>query len=192
MSNHLLNLCASYAEICSGVEYFRLFVEHSSDACCHCETDIGVDIDLANGELSGMTEFFFRNTYCVRELSAEGVDFLNIFLRNGGCAVKNDRESGESLAYFFENVETERRGNEDTVSVSCALSGCELVCAVGCADGNSEGVNAGSANEVFNLFGLCVGRMFCAYLVFNACKNAELAFCNLLRRERERIQQPSL
>ena len=125
-----------------------------------------------------MTELFFRNTNCVRELSAEGVDFLNIFLRNGGCAVKNYGESGESLAYFFENVETERRGNEDTVCISCALSGCELVCAVGCADGNSEGVDAGSANEVFNLFGLCVGRMFCAYLVFNACKNAELAFYN--------------
>ena len=78
---------------------------------------------LQTEQLSCMTEFFFRNTYCVRELSAEGVDFLNIFLRNGGCAVKNDRESGESLAYFFENVETERRGNEDTVSVSCALSG---------------------------------------------------------------------
>ena len=71
-------------------------------------------------------------------LTAESIDLSNVFLRNGGSTVENDREAGESHADFFEDVEAKRRRNEDTLFVSCALCGSELVCAVAGADSDSK------------------------------------------------------
>ena len=126
--NHLLDLFTSYLEVCSGVERCGIFIEYSADTCCHSETDIRVDVDLTYSHLSRTAELLFGDTYCVGKLAAESVDLSYVFLRNRGSTVENDRELGESLLDLFENVEAERGRNEDTLFVSCALSGCELIC----------------------------------------------------------------
>ena len=178
MENHLTHFVTSYGEVGSGVEYVGLLCEDSSDTRCHCKTDIGVDIDLTYSHGSCLSELLFGNTDSIRELAADGVDLLNVFLRNGGRTVENDREAGESLFDFFENIETERRGNENTLFVSCALFSSELVSAVRCTDRDSKRVNACAFNEFLNFFGTCVGRMFCNNVVFNACENAKFTFYN--------------
>ena len=103
-----------------------------------------------------MAELFFRNADSVGHSAAVVVDHLNVVLRNGRRTVENDREAGEAFAYFFQNVEAERRGNEDTLFVSGALFGFEFIRAVGSADSDSEGVNAGFLNEFFHFFGINV------------------------------------
>ena len=110
MRNHLLNLSASNGEVGSGVKYLGLIVHNAADTCGHSETDIGVDIDLADSHGSSLAELLLGDTYSVGKLAAESVDLSNVLLRNGRSAVENDGESGESLLDFFENVEAERRG----------------------------------------------------------------------------------
>ena len=176
MLNHCLNFFTSNGKVRSGVEYGRIVAQNAADTCGESKTDIGVDVDLADCHGSCLAELFFRNTNCVGEVTAEGVDFLNVFLRNGGSAVENDRETGKSLFDFSEDVETERRRNEDALFVSGALLSSELVSAVGSTDGDCERVNAGLGNEFFNFFRLGVGRMFCYNVIFNTCENAEFAF----------------
>ena len=127
-----------------------------TDACCHAQTEVGVDVDLADCELSCLTELLLRDADSVRHLTAELVDDGNVLLRYGRRTVENDRESGDSLHALFENVESERRRYEDTLLVSCALCRCELVCAMGCTDSDCERVNACSGNEFLNLFRSCV------------------------------------
>ena len=176
--NHRLNFLACNGKIRSGVEYGGIVAHYAADTCGESKTDIGVDVDLADCHGSCLAELFFRNTNCVGEVTAEGVDFLNVFLRNGGSTVENDREAGKSLFDFSKDVETERRRNEDTLFVSGALLSSELVSTVRSTDGDCERVNAGLGNEFFNFFGLGVRRMFSNNVIFNTCENAEFAFYN--------------
>ena len=117
--NHLLNLSASNGEVSSGVKYGGLVCHHAADTCGHSETDIGVDIDLANCHACSLAKLFFRNTNSIRQSAAEFVDFLNIFLGYGGSAVENDREAGESLFDLFENIEAKRRRMPCSFLVHC-------------------------------------------------------------------------
>ena len=174
--NHCLNLFARNGEVGSGVEYGGIVAENAADTCGERKTDIGVDIDLTYSHGSGAAELFLGNTYCIGKVTAKSVDLFDVFLGNGGSAVENDRESGKSLFDFSENVETERRRNENALFVSGALLSGELVSAVRSTDGDGEGVNAGLGDEFFNLFGLGVGGMFSSDVIFNACENAELTF----------------
>ena len=70
--------------------------------------------------------------------------------------MENDRESRQSLCYFFKYVETQWRRYEDAFFVSCALCRCELVCAVGSSDCNCQRIAACSAYEFFNFFRSCI------------------------------------
>ena len=127
MLDHLLNFLTSDLEVISGVERCGVVGKNAADACGHSKTDIGVDIDLTNSHLSCATKLLLGNAYCIGELTAESVDLCNVFLGNRGCAVENDRELGKSLADLFENVEAERRRNEDALLVSCALCGSDTI-----------------------------------------------------------------
>ena len=131
MLNHILNLGTSYGEVASGVEYGGLVCEYAADTCGHSKADIGVDVDLTNCHGCSLSELLLGNTDSVGHLAAEGVDLSNKVLRNAGCAVKNDRESGKSLFDLLENIEAERGRNKDALLVSGTLLGSELVCAVG-------------------------------------------------------------
>ena len=177
MSYHVLNGLTSGLQVLAGIKMIRMLSEVLTDVTGHCKTDIGVDIDLTYGQLSCLTELLFRNTYGVRHVAAVLVNHLNEFLRNRAGTVKNDRETGQSLDTLFENVETERRGNKDAVSISRALCSRELICAVRGSDCDCKGVTSGSCNEFLNL--LRTGVAFLTglnnNLILNTCEGTELS-----------------
>ena len=107
-----------------------------------------------------MAKHFFWYADSVVELTAVLVDDLYELLRYGRCAVEYDWELRQSLAYFFENVETK-------LWLGTRL---ELERAVGSTDCNCERVNARLGYELFNFFRACVRTVFCGYLyvVLNA------------------------
>ena len=141
-------------------------------------TDIGVDVDLADGHACSLAQLFLGDTDGVGQLAADGVDLTDVLLGNRGSTVENDGELGKALADLLENIEAKRRRNKDALLVSCALCGSELVCAVGGTDRDREGVNTGAGNEILNLFGTGVGGVLSANFILNACKNTELALNN--------------
>ena len=81
VSNHVLNCLASGLKVLAGIEVIRMLCEVLTDVTCHSKTDVGVDVDLANSECSCLTELLFRDTDCVRHVSAILVNHLNEFLR---------------------------------------------------------------------------------------------------------------
>ena len=135
-----------------------------------------VKIALTNCKGSSLAELLLGDTYRVGKLTAESVDLLDVLLRYGGCAVQNYRESGDLFHDLLENIKAERGRNEDTLFVSRALLGRELICAVGGTDSNSEGVNTGLGNELLNLLGTGVGGILGGNrnLVLNAGQRAQL------------------
>lgn len=104
----------------------RVVCENTADSGCHGETDIGVDIYLADCHLSRMTEFIFGDADSIGKLAAESVYFLYIFLRNGRSAVQNYREAGKSLGDFLENIEAERGGTRMPSAFLVHCSGVNL------------------------------------------------------------------
>ena len=176
MTNELFDVGSCGFEIFSRVELFGMFGEEFTNGAGKSETEVGVDIYLADCAACRFAELFFGNADCVGHLAAVFVYHLYIVLRNGGRAVENDREAGEAFFTFVENVETERRRNEDSLFVSGALSGGEFVCAVGSADSDGEGVASGLGNEFFDFFGTGVRTDCVAYFVFDSGKCAELCF----------------
>ena len=105
-------------------------MEYLTDSCSHSKTDIGVDVDLTYCHGSCLAELLLGNTNCIGKLSAQCIDDLYALRCNRGSTVKNDRELRESLLDLCKNVKTKRRGNQNALLVSCALLGCELICAV--------------------------------------------------------------
>lgn len=104
---HLLDLVTSDLEVAAGVKYGGLCGHYAADACGERETDIRVDIDLADCHLSSAAKQLLRNALSAVELTAASVDLVNELRNNGGCAVKNDREAGEALAYLLEDIEAQ-------------------------------------------------------------------------------------
>ena len=155
-------------------------MQNAADTSGHGKTDIGVDVDLADSHAGSLAELALGDTDSVRELAADGVDLLDVLLRNRGSTVKNDREAGQAAANLFEDVEAERRRNQNALFVAGALLGGELICAVGGADGDGEGVNTGAGDEFLDLFGTGVGGILSADLdvVLDAGQTAELALDN--------------
>ena len=105
--------------------------------------EVAVDVDFANSHLSSFSQFGFGDTDCIGHVATELVNDGNLVLRNGGCTVKNDGEAGQSLADFFQDVQTEFR----------VLTGLEFVCAVRSTDCDCKRVDARSCREFFNFVG---------------------------------------
>ena len=82
VSNHILNCLTCRFEILTGIEVIRMLCKVLTDDSCHCETDVGVDVDLADCELCCLSELIFGDTDCIRHISAVLVDHLYEFLRN--------------------------------------------------------------------------------------------------------------
>ena len=82
MNVEFLHLVTGGAEILAGIELTGLLVEYFTHGGCHCKTAVGVDVDLADCALGGLTKLLLGNTYCIRKLATVGVDDVNILLRN--------------------------------------------------------------------------------------------------------------
>ncbi len=151
-----------------------------TDTSRHSETQVGVDVDLADSGFSSLAELILRNAYSISELAAVVVDDLDILRNNGGSTMENNRELRNLLLDFSEDVETQFRRYENAVSVARALFRFELECTMARADCDSEGVNARLANEFLNLFRLRVSCFVSSnlYIIFDAGELTELSFDN--------------
>lgn len=61
MGNHGLDGILAGLQILTGVKVIGMLVEVAADAGSHGKTQVGVDIDLANGHAGGGTELFLGN-----------------------------------------------------------------------------------------------------------------------------------
>ena len=82
MSDHVLDGLTCGFQILTGIEMIRMLSEMLADNGCHCKTDIGVDVDLADCEFCSMAKFFFGDADGIGHVSAVLVDDLYEFLRN--------------------------------------------------------------------------------------------------------------
>ena len=100
---------AGRSQIFAGIEFRGLLNEDFTDSGGHGKTAIGVDVDLADSGLGSFTELIFTDTDGIFELSAMGIDDGNLILRNAGRTVQHDRETGDALFDFSENIQTDFR-----------------------------------------------------------------------------------
>ena len=126
-----------------------MLVEELPDGAGHGQTQVGVDVDLADSALSGLAELLLGDADGIRHLAAVGVDHLHIVLGNGGGAVEHNGEPGQALDHLVQNVKAQRRRNQLALFVAGALGGGELIG----ADGDGQGVAAGLGDELLHLFG---------------------------------------
>ena len=155
----------------------RILVEVLTDGAGHGQTQIGVDVDLADRSSGSLTQLLLRNTNGIGHLAAMLIDHLHILLRYGRRTVQNDGEAGQSLGDFLQNVETQGRRNQLALLVAGALICSELVSAVGGADGNSQGIAAGTGHKFLNLFGTGIMRPLGGYIhiILDAGQSAQLS-----------------
>ena len=97
VSNDRLDVRAAVGQVLTGIEVIRMLHEVLADACGQAEAQVGVDVDLADCASCSLTKLIFRNADSILQGAAVLVDDLDIFLRNGGRSVQNDREARESL-----------------------------------------------------------------------------------------------
>ena len=94
--------------------------------------------------------------------------------------MQNDGEAGQTAGDLFQHVETQCGRNQDALLVDGALLGSELVCTVGSADSDSQGVAAGTGHELFDFLGTGVGSSLSSNidLVLDASQGAQLSLDN--------------
>ena len=180
VGNHVLDSLTSRLQVLARVEVIRMLSEVLADRGGHGQTNIGVDIDLADGQLCSVTQLFLRNADCIRHLAAELVDLVNKLTRYGRGTVQYDREARQTLGNFLKYVETQRRRHQNALLVAGALIRGELVSAVRGADCDSQRVTAGAGYELLNLFRMGVGGILSGnlYVILYASQGAELSLDN--------------
>ena len=66
MTDELLDVGAGGLEVLARVEVIRMLSHVFSDVTSHSKTDIGIDVDLADGQLCSVTQLFLRNADCIQ------------------------------------------------------------------------------------------------------------------------------
>ena len=149
-----------------------------ADICSHGKTDVRIDVDLADGRFRCLTELVLGDADGVGHVAAVGVDHFDEFLGHGGGTMQDDGEARKTPGHFLQHIEPERRGYQNAVFVSGALFGTELVGAVGCADGDGQGVAARAGYEFLHFFGTGVAGLtgFHYDFVLNTFQCAQFGF----------------
>ena len=160
VANDLLDVGAGGFQVLTGVEMIGMLVEVLTNGAGHGQAQVRVDVDLADGELSHMTQLLLRHANGARHRAAVSIDHLDVVLRDGRRAVQNDREARKLADNLFQDVEAQLR-------VGARL---ELVSAMRGADGDGQGVTAGLGDELLNLFRTGVVRVISSnvHFVLNA------------------------
>ena len=121
VSYDVMDELTAVGQVLTRVEVIRMLSHVLTDAGSQAETEVGVDVDLADRQGSCFTELIFGDTDSISQVAAVGVDDLNVFRYDGRCAVEYDREARQAFGNVFEDVEAERRRYENAVSVAGAL-----------------------------------------------------------------------
>ena len=177
MLNQFLDVGTAISNVLTRVKVFRMSHEVLTDTSRKSQTQVRVDVDLANCGFSSLAELIFRNTNSIVQFAAVSVDDLNVLRNNGRSTMENDRELRNLLLDFSENVETQFRRYENAVSVARALFRLELECAMGSTDSDSQRIYASFFDEFFNFFRLRVSCFMSSNLniIFDTSQFAELS-----------------
>lgn len=124
--NELFDVGAAVCAVLARIEMLRMSHEVLADTSRHSETQIGVDVDLADCGFCSLAELIFRDADSIVELATVVVDDLDVLRDNGGSTVQDDRELRNLLLDLSEDIETQFRRYEDAVSVARALFRFEL------------------------------------------------------------------
>ena len=157
MADNFLDVGTGRLQVLTGVKVRGVLSEVLTNSAGHGQAQVGVDVDLADGQGGSLAQLILGDTDGVGHLAAVGVDHGDVLLGNGGRTVQDDGEAGQALGDLFQNVETQSGRNQDAFLVQGALLGSELVSAVGGADGDGQGVAAGTGDELFDFLGTGVG-----------------------------------
>ena len=171
----ILYVLSADFQILSGIEHFRFVEQHLTNAGGHSQTQVGIDVDLADRGLSGAAQHILRNADGVCQISAVLLNNLYILLRYGGCSVKHDGESGQSLGNFVQNVEAKLG----------FLAGFELESAVAGSDGDCQGIHAGAGYKLLYLVRMGVGSVSVAYfyIILDTCQLSQLTLFDTVRED---------
>ena len=131
-------------EVLTGVKVVGMLGHVLTDGGGHGQTQVAVDIDLADGHLGGVAQHLLGDADGIGHLAAEAVDGFNIGLNDRGRTVQNDGEAGQTLADLLQDIEAQLG----------LLAGLELVGAVAGADGDGQGVYAGAGHKFLYLGGV--------------------------------------
>ena len=172
----LLERLTSWTEVLTWVKFSWVFSEDLTYSSGHSQTTIRVDVDLADGALRSLTELLFGDTDSILEGTTELVDRSDFVLRYAGRTVEYDGEARDLLFDLSEDVEAEGGRYEDTVSITLALLGRELVSTVRRTDGDSQRVNTRLADEVDYFFRLGVGVVLSYDIIFDTSEDTEFTF----------------
>ena len=82
--DHLLHSLSGRLQIASRVEIRRILAERFTDGTCHSQTDIGVDIDLADSHRGSLAEHVFRDAFRAEDFAAMALHFST----NSGMTVE--------------------------------------------------------------------------------------------------------
>ena len=149
MRNELFDVVASRREILTRVEVIRMLNEMFADTGSHRKAKVGVDVDFADSGFRGFAELIFGNADSVFQVAAVVVDDFDVFGNDRGRAVKDNREAGDFLFDFFENVKAQfGRFKNAGFGIARALFGREFECAVAGADSDCQRVATGLFDEL--------------------------------------------
>ena len=85
--DHVLDRLSCGFEILSGIEVLRVLREIFPDVSGHGQTNIGIDVDLADGKLCCVAKLILGDTDRIGHVAAICVHHLDKLLRNGGRSV---------------------------------------------------------------------------------------------------------
>ena len=90
--------------------------------------------------------------------------------------MEHDGEAGQALGDLLQHIEAQGRRDQDALLVAGALGRGELIGAVAGADGDGQGVAAGSGHELLHLLGAGVGGILGGdlHIVLHAGQGAQL------------------
>ena len=166
MRNNILHVLTASLQISARIEYGRILDEDFADAGGHAETKVRVNVDLADCAACCLTKLIFRNTDCILKRAAVCIDDLDIFLRDGGSSVQDDREARKPLGNLIEDIEAKLR--------LCARL--KLVSTMAGSDCDGQRINAGLIDELFHVLRIRVGRILSGNIdiILNACQRSKL------------------
>jgi len=175
--NQLLDVCTGRLQVLTRIKLRGVVIEELADGAGHGQTQIGVNVDLADSHGSGLAQLLGRNTDSVRHVAAVLVDHLHVLLRNGRRTVQNDGESRQTLGDVLQNVETQRRRNQNALLVAGALLRLELISTVAGTDSNGQRVATGLGDELLDFLRASVRRILGrnADIILNTGQRAQLS-----------------
>ena len=126
VANQFLDVGTGGLQVLTRIELVGMLVEELTDGAGHCKTQVGVDVDLADGQGSCLTQLLFGDTDGVGHLAAVGVDHLDVLLGNGGRTVQNDGEAGQTLVTSSKTSKRRAGGTRMPCSFTVHCSGVNL------------------------------------------------------------------